>query len=730
MKPFFIALLAFALLQAAFGGEWQCSCFRGRAMVRQAEGAVELVYDFGDNDGSYAVCQSAVPAGAGGKALEVSIKNPSDNGINLRVWDQSGECFQKPVNAPCCEDWQKISVALEGYPEHWGGDGNGVFDGEPSQIGFAVTLGMSACSRGVFAFRDPGFAEGRPAAPRRHIRVDPAVRLKGDRTVFTVSLSGDPGPCVLYAEFRDSRGRLAGLEARRAAVPEGESVTETFERPFGDMLQGTFYTDASPYVFASAAEPGPSEERRSVWAVRAPREPAGLSEGSGAALGMGVYLYRRRDPSEDFAELRETAALAASAGVRWIREEFGGPSIEPEKGKPDFAFYDRLVAEARAAGLNIYGLMCYYPRWTVPGTPEANLEFSRFAGELAERYKEDIRYWEIWNEPNGGFYPWGEEQYFALHRLCYDAIKKADPSLQVIGCSSAAGDPDFIARAVKAGCRFDIASSHPYRTALVDPLLIRQLQETVKASGGKKVWLTEMGWPTHTRGGQSRQRQAEFLVRAYMDALSVPGVENLTWYDFIDDGADPAEMEHSFGLLTVDRQPKPSFLAFRTLARAVGDKQYAASPYAGEGIAARLWKTPPGAAEPSQTLCLWPQEKGFYLIRCRGDFAAEDLYGKPLPPLVYLRAAEPVFVTGEDLTGLEVLRQDARFAYTLKAGCKTVPVLPQKLPLRAVLLPDGVRFQDGVITADKGIKAPCKAYFEAGGFPLTVDVVPETLFVP
>ncbi|MBR4748844.1 MAG: cellulase family glycosylhydrolase [Abditibacteriota bacterium] len=728
MRGWWWALMVCVCASSALGAEWQTECFRCSALVRETGDGAELVYDFGSNDGSYAICQKRVEAPAKAEALELCIKKPADHGLNLRVWDQYGECFQKPVGVPACADWQQITVALDGYPEHWGGDQNGVFDGPPSAIGFAVTKGMSAGSKGVFAFRDLRFVSLPPAEPQRHIAVTPDWTLREGKAVFEVALSGDAGPAVLFAEFRDSRGRLAGLETRRVTIPEGGTVSETFVRPVELMLEGTFYTDAAPWIFASATEPGPAEERRSVCAVKPPSGAVPASGVSGTALGMGVYLCRRRDPAGDHEDLRRTAALAAAAGVRWIREEFTWPAIEKEKGRPDFAFYDRLVREARAAGLNICGLICYYADWAAPASEEANDEFCRFAGQLAARYKNDVRYWEIWNEPNGGFYPWDMDRYFDLHRRCSEAIKKADPSLQVIGCSSAAGDPDFIRRAAAAGCRFDIASSHPYRTALVDPLLTGQLADTVSAAaeGGNpgRVWLTEMGWPTHLGGGQPERRQAEYLVRAYMDALSVPGVENVTWYDFIDDGDDTGEMEHNFGIVHRDRRLKPAFLAYRTMALAVGDKRYAASPFAGEGITARLWKG------ESQAVCLWPEQQGWYLTDCPGGCAVTDIYGEPLPAPVFLQAGQPVFVTGRDLTGLCARRLDAHFDFTLQAGEKTRPALPVGMALKAVYLPEGVRFRDGVIWADKDIREPAKAYFEAGGCPLTVDALPENLFVP
>jgi hypothetical protein len=39
------------------------------------------------------------------------------------------------------------------------------------------------------------------------------------------------------------------------------------------------------------------------------------------------------------------------------------------------------------------------------------------------------------------------------------------------------------------------------------------------------------------------------------------------WYDWKDDGTDPAEREHNFGTVTHDLEPKPAYVALRTLTR-------------------------------------------------------------------------------------------------------------------------------------------------------------------
>src|SRR5947208_13580537 len=70
----------------------------------------------------------------------------------------------------------------------------------------------------------------------------------------------------------------------------------------------------------------------------------------------------------------------------------------------------------------------------------------------------------------------------------------------------------------------------------------------------------------------SEQKQAVLLARQFLTNVA-NGIPLSIWYDWRDDGADPNEGEHHFGLVrheykagsTPVYEPKPAFLAARTL---------------------------------------------------------------------------------------------------------------------------------------------------------------------
>jgi hypothetical protein len=72
--------------------------------------------------------------------------------------------------------------------------------------------------------------------------------------------------------------------------------------------------------------------------------------------------------------------------------------------------------------------------------------FLDFARATVERYKDEIDYWEVWNEPNHRNY-WGAtpdgKEYGELLVQTANIIKEVDPGSKVIGGSMAGINPEF-----------------------------------------------------------------------------------------------------------------------------------------------------------------------------------------------------------------------------------------------------------------------------------------------
>ena len=135
------------------------------------------------------------------------------------------------------------------------------------------------------------------------------------------------------------------------------------------------------------------------------------------------------------------------SGAKWARLSVKWPDVEIEKGRWDWSLVDRLVDGLCANGVNIFlGASCgshptyqdfpegyYYPPTDEPAALEG---YARFGAALVERYRDRVRHYEIWNEPNIMVF-WRPEPdpkaYALLTRTTSAAMKAVDPDIKVLG---------------------------------------------------------------------------------------------------------------------------------------------------------------------------------------------------------------------------------------------------------------------------------------------------------
>lgn len=101
------------------------------------------------------------------------------------------------------------------------------------------------------------------------------------------------------------------------------------------------------------------------------------------------------------------------AGVGWVRVDFLWGDIEPQEGNFDFAKYDSIVELLRSKGIHILGILHYSADWASGCgqwncRPKDNKVFVNYASKVIQRYKAQVKYWEVWNEPDSATY-WKEQ---------------------------------------------------------------------------------------------------------------------------------------------------------------------------------------------------------------------------------------------------------------------------------------------------------------------------------
>lgn len=292
---------------------------------------------------------------------------------------------------------------------------------------------------------------------------------------------------------------------------------------------------------------------------------------------------------------------ARDAGIGWVRIDFVWADVETSPDHFDWRVYDAIAAEARDHGIEIFATLAYTPQWATKGplylgVPDDPADWADFCFRAAKRYKGQIRYWGLWNEPNlDHFWAGTRQQYIdIILELGADAIHAGNPGAQVGGPELAhltSGDADWYAWLrdilLQAGDRLDFVTHHVYDTdgpkeitkKLAGKTLFGDrpnlwnavtptLEEVLKSAGwwGKPVWITETGWESDE---VTEAKQAEYL-RGFLDEW-LTARSGRTWIDKVfvyemDDASTPEK--HTWGLVRLNGTPKPSWFAYRDFTRA------------------------------------------------------------------------------------------------------------------------------------------------------------------
>ena len=235
---------------------------------------------------------------------------------------------------------------------------------------------------------------------------------------------------------------------------------------------------------------------------------------------------------QEFDAMPANLVAMRAAGIRWARADFSWGGVEWRKGDWHFDHLDRVLDEADKAGITILPILDYNVSWANPAFQHLD-EWSEYVRRLVTRYKNRIRYWEVWNEENIPNF-WKEpnaKDYVTLLKRTYEIIKEIDPELKVVFGGLAGVPHDYYENVLKegGGKYFDIVNIHPYRGGIVTVRLcnlflddIKKFRDlTIQYTGeDRPIWITEMGWATTPAfGTTNRQVIAAGLKQLYPKGL-------------------------------------------------------------------------------------------------------------------------------------------------------------------------------------------------------------------
>lgn len=296
--------------------------------------------------------------------------------------------------------------------------------------------------------------------------------------------------------------------------------------------------------------------------------------------GLGINIHFTGAPAHDLD-------LIQGAGFRFIRMDVLWDAVEKTKGVYNFDAYDQLTAGLKQRGIRPLYILCYgntlYEKERGLVTDEGRAAFTHFAAAAAAHFRGQGVIWELWNEPNYETF-WtpkpSVDGYMQLAKAALPAVRAADPTATIIAPALSTIDIPFLEGCFQRGLLglVDAVSVHPYRDAMPETVAedITHIHVLIAKYAPDRpnlpVLSGEWGY-TITQPGIDTVRQGQTLARMMLTNLS-QGVPLSIWYDWHEKDGSPTNGELHYGIVTLDDQPKPNYLALQHLTLALSGMHF------------------------------------------------------------------------------------------------------------------------------------------------------------
>lgn len=302
----------------------------------------------------------------------------------------------------------------------------------------------------------------------------------GGRPRSTANKSSDPAP---DAATNRASGAAAAGPLGKASGGGALAGSSAVRNPEGAARGTLGARTARQSDSTGATRPDAEAQRASSTGASTGRDQADEQQSAAAAEAARLHLYVEAHLNRAPLGADRTDGLLDR--IQWIKNlgfvgsriDFEWPGIEPRKNDFEWSVMDSVVAASRRAGLKLYGLLLYTPKWARPdntsgherpviaGSARAgDAAFAHFAAETARRYRGKVDAWEIWNEPNIPNF-WSHvdngremgpdpQDYLSLYRTARDSIHASAPKATVIPAGLSTGPrtlPPTISWRRKAG---------------------------------------------------------------------------------------------------------------------------------------------------------------------------------------------------------------------------------------------------------------------------------------
>jgi len=299
------------------------------------------------------------------------------------------------------------------------------------------------------------------------------------------------------------------------------------------------------------------------------------------------FIFAQQSPSPYGinAHIPENRVLnkIKNAGIKWIRIDFNWYEIESSRGSFNWSEMDRVVNNSIERNLSILAILVYTPSWANNGKsknypPLKKQYWTNFVKRVVTRYKNKIKYWSMWNEPNlEKFWAGTLDEY--VEKILIPGSKTAksvDSACKIVG-------PDLAhlvtekemwnvwLRGIlrKAKDYLDVISHHIYDVRgpsyIFDKMendqgpLIPSVLRVLKEEGvdNKPFWITETGWATDEVG---EEVQSKYYLEFLQGMRNRTYINKIFFYEIID---DPRPEIPKFGIIYSNYTPKKAYYTYK-----------------------------------------------------------------------------------------------------------------------------------------------------------------------
>ncbi len=286
-------------------------------------------------------------------------------------------------------------------------------------------------------------------------------------------------------------------------------------------------------------------------------------------------------------------ALMASYGLSDMRVSIAWGDYEPRKGFSDWTLLDQKVELASKYGITLYPYICYSPRWATGGNwmdpPLDYDDWYDFVYMVVDRYKDDIKYWELWNEgDNRDFWLGTWQEQLELVKAGAIAVKDAYPEAVTIFGGLTNKTPGHVNTIYTSGVAeyIDVINIHYYNeTWDSSPTeniygVTKLVADVIRRNGGnQELWIAEIGYSDYVQEDGSisdwtrinapyektQDFQAVTFVRSYSRIVATEDVSVILWYEIknlrLDSVAIGDVNNYFLGTLDHNYFPKPLWFA-------------------------------------------------------------------------------------------------------------------------------------------------------------------------